>query len=86
MPSVLPGAMVRLKEDVPTLLLSCGNIGVVKNLWFTPVSACEIEFYLTKKRLRVRALLLLDEFEVIHPSVAREKLMRPQVNELSKGN
>lgn len=58
---------VRLICGLPTLWLGCGEIGVVKSLWLSPMLACEVEFHPNDKRSGVRALLFPEQFEVVKP-------------------
>jgi hypothetical protein len=69
------GDMVQLIHGLPTLWLSCGEVGVVKSLWLSPRLAYEVEFYPTNQRSGVRTLLFADELEAI--KLAGVELMRP---------
>ena len=49
-------SVVRLTNDVPTLWLSRGDVGVVKSVWLSPLDYYEVEFR-KPHRCCVRALL-----------------------------
>ena len=55
---------VRLRQDIPELLLNRGQIGVVRSTWFAPTVAYEVEFHPIGLDHQTRALLLAEQVEV----------------------
>lgn len=55
---------VRLRHDIPELMLSQGEVGVVRSTWFGPSTAYEVEFGVNEPAHRTRALLLAEQLEV----------------------
>ena len=55
---------VRLRTDIPELLLSRGEIGIVRSIWFAPSMAYEVEFRLKNDPTETRALLMAEQVEV----------------------
>lgn len=55
---------VRLKRDIPDLSLHCGDVGVVRSVWFAPSCAYEVEFEATESEFRARALLGDEQIEL----------------------
>lgn len=49
---------VRLRQDIPELSLSRGQVGVVRSTWFAPTVAYEVEFHKIGISQETRALLL----------------------------
>lgn len=58
---------VRLRQDIPELMLSRGEVGVVRSTWFSPTVAYEVEFSADSPAQRTRALLLAEQVEVEAP-------------------
>ena len=56
--------LVRLKQDVPELLLTRGEVGVVRSTWFAPTTAYEVEFHTIGCDLQTRALLRPEQVEL----------------------
>ncbi len=66
MPTVHVDAVVRLKEDVPTLGLRAGDKGVVVSVWLSPTGfSCEVEFRKSGGSPPVRTLLRAEQLEVV---------------------
>jgi hypothetical protein len=66
MPTAHIDAVVRLKEDVPTLYLQRGDQGVVVSIWLSPGDfLCEVEFRKPIQSQPVRTLLRAGQLEVI---------------------
>lgn len=66
MPSAHIDAVVRLKEDLPTLELRRGEQGVVVSVWLSPGDfLCEVEFSKPLQQPAVRALLHAGQLEVV---------------------
>ena len=59
--------VVRLTQDVPTLWLSRGEVGVVRSVWLAPANYYEVEFR-TPAKSAVRALLNAEMHEVVEPT------------------
>ncbi len=55
---------VRLRQDLPNLYLSRGEIGVVRSTWFAPDVAYEVEFHPVGLSHETRALLLAEQVEL----------------------
>lgn len=55
---------VRLTTSIPELSLSCGQVGVVRSLWFSPIIAYEVEFHPIGYEGQTRALLLSEQILV----------------------
>lgn len=55
---------VRLRQDIPELLLSRGMSGVVRSTWCAPLPAFEVEFKLDGHNYQTRALLMAEQVEV----------------------
>jgi hypothetical protein len=55
---------VRLTQDIPELLLHCGEIGVVRSTWFAPAMAYEVEFHPVGLSHETRALLQAEQVRV----------------------
>ena len=60
-----PYDRVRLTEDVPTLDLHHGDVGVVQSIWRTPTEFCEVEFDRPGETFGVRALVQAEHLEVV---------------------
>jgi hypothetical protein len=56
---------VRLTHAIPTLWLQRGDVGVVESIWHSSSDYCEVEFHERGESLRVRALVAVDDLEVI---------------------
>ena len=56
--------VVRLKQDVPELLLTRGEVGVVRSTWFAPTTAYEVEFHKIGRDQQTRALLRPEQVEL----------------------
>ncbi len=66
MPPAHIDAVVRLKEDLPTLSLRCGSEGVVVSVWLSPGDFLyEVEFPRSGESFGVRALLRAEQLEVV---------------------
>jgi hypothetical protein len=66
MPPAHIDAVVRLKEDVPTLELRRGDQGVVVSVWLSPGDfLCEVEFSDSGHGRPVRTLLRAGQLEVV---------------------
>jgi hypothetical protein len=66
MPFTHINALVRLKEDVPKLRLSCGCEGVVVSVWLLPGDFhYEVQFHRSDGSPAVRVLLRGEQLEVI---------------------
>ena len=65
MPPVHVDAVVRLKEDVPTHELCCGDKGVVVSVWLSSGFLCEVEFRKSATSPAVRALLRAEQLEIV---------------------
>ena len=61
---------VRLIHDVPEMLLSRGDIGVVRSTWFAPAVAYEVEFHPLGAKTDTRVLLRAEQVEVEENSTA----------------
>jgi hypothetical protein len=61
---------VRLIHDVPEMLLSRGDIGIVRSTWFAPAVAYEVEFHPLGAMTDTRVLLRAEQIEVDENSVA----------------
>ena len=55
---------VRLRQDLPNLYLSRGEVGVVRSTWFAPHIAYEVEFHPVGLSHETRALLLEEQVEL----------------------
>ena len=55
---------VRLRQDIPELSLSRGEVGVVRSTWFAPAVAYEVEFQRIGHDYQTRALLQPEQVEV----------------------
>lgn len=55
---------VRLRQDIPELLLARGEIGVVRGRWYEPVVAYEVEFHPVGVGQKMLALLKGDQLEM----------------------
>ena len=55
---------VRLTSSIPELSLSCGQVGIVRSLWFSPTVAYEVEFHEIGIDGQTRALLLNEQILV----------------------
>ena len=55
---------VRLRQDIPELSLSRGEVGVVRSTWFAPAVAYEVEFQRIGHDYQTRALLQAEQVEV----------------------
>jgi hypothetical protein len=55
---------VRLVHDVPEMLLSRGDVGVVRSTWFAPAVAYEVEFHPLGAKTDTRVLLRAEQVEV----------------------
>ena len=60
-----PDDRVRLTEDVPTLWLQHGEVGVVVGVRFAPDAAYEVEFHKACNGETLRALLFARQVEVV---------------------
>ena len=58
---------VRLRQDIPELSLSRGEVGVVRSTWFAPAVAYEVEFQRIGHDYQTRALLQAEQVEVDAP-------------------
>ena len=56
---------VRLMRAIPTLWLSCGEVGVVRSVWLSSPEFYEVEFHKPGDRFPVRALVRAQDLEVI---------------------
>ena len=65
---------VRLKQDVPELLLTRGEVGVVRSTWFAPTVAYEVEFHKIGHDYQTRALLLAEQVQVEEGSLLPSEL------------
>ena len=66
MPPAHIDAVVRLKEDVPTLGLRSGDQGVVVSVWLSPSGfSCEVEFPKSGGSPPVCTLLRSEQLEVV---------------------
>ena len=63
---------VRLRQDIPELSLSRGEIGVVRSTWFAPAVAYEVEFQRIGHDYQTRALLQPEQVEVDAPLLPDE--------------
>lgn len=67
-----PDDRVRLRQHIPELGLSQGQVGIVCSTWFSPAVAYEVEFGLAPcGGSVVRALLLAGQVERLNESGAR---------------
>ena len=66
-------ALVRLTQDVPSVWLGRGDIGVVKSVWLSPVDCYEVEFS-KPGQCAVRALLDAGVLEAVEPTPATATL------------
>lgn len=55
---------VRLRQDLPNLYLSRGEVGVVRSTWFAPHVAYEVEFHPVGLSHETRALLMAEQVEL----------------------
>jgi hypothetical protein len=55
---------VRLIHDVPEMLLSRGDVGIVRSTWFAPAVAYEVEFHPLGAQTDTRVLLRAEQVEV----------------------
>ena len=55
---------VRLRQDIPELSLSRGEVGVVRSTWFAPAVAYEVEFQRIGHDYQSRALLQAEQVEI----------------------
>lgn len=55
---------VRLRQDIPELLLSRGEVGVVRSTWCAPMVAYEVEFHPVGVGHQTRALLNPEQIEL----------------------
>jgi hypothetical protein len=55
---------VRLTADVPELSLRRGEVGVVRSMWFAPLSAFEVEFWPMGGVDSERVLLMPEQVEL----------------------
>jgi hypothetical protein len=56
--------VIRLRQDVPELALSRGDRGVVRSMWFAPLTRYEVEFECPSQSSNTRALLRPEQMEV----------------------
>jgi hypothetical protein len=62
---VMTGDRVRLSEDLPALELWQGDRGVVREAWYYPNVAFEVEFRMPGQDHLSRVLLFADQIELI---------------------
>ena len=62
--------LVRLKYDVPELLLTRGEVGVIRSTWFAPTTAYEVEFHQIGQDQQTRALLRAEQVELEEQALA----------------
>jgi hypothetical protein len=62
-PSIRVNERVHLMVDIPELGLHRGESGVVCSLWFSPVTAFEVEFLARDLNSAVRAVLRESQIE-----------------------
>jgi hypothetical protein len=55
--------IVRLRKDIPELMLTRGETGVVRSTWFAPTVAYEVEFCKEGVDYPPRALLMPEQVE-----------------------
>lgn len=55
---------VRLTEDIPELMLSRGEVGIVRSTWFSPSVAYEVEFHKVGQPHQTRTLLMPEQIQV----------------------
>ena len=55
---------VRLRQDIPELMLLRGMSGVVRSTWCAPWPAYEVEFKIDGNTYETRALLMAEQVEV----------------------
>lgn len=60
--------LVRLRQDVPELLLTRGKIGVVRSTWFSPAIAYDVEFHQIGRDEQTRVLLRPEQLEICEES------------------
>ena len=66
MPPAHIDAVIRLKEDLPTLGLRSGDQGVVVSVWLSPRGfSCEVEFPKSGGSAPLRTLLRAEQLEVV---------------------
>ena len=63
MGQILSKDCVRLSEDLPGLELQAGDVGVVREAWYYPNIAYEVEFAGGRRRSSLTVLLLDDQVE-----------------------
>lgn len=55
---------VILRQDIPELELTRGDMGVIRSIWCSPSEAYEVEFQPIGLDGQTRALLLADQIEL----------------------
>lgn len=55
---------VRLRQDIPELMLARGEVGVVRGTWRAPSVAYEVEFHPVGIGHQTRALLHAEQLEL----------------------
>jgi hypothetical protein len=65
--------VVRLTKGVPTLWLQCGEVGVIRSVWFTNPSFYEVQFRPSGHSCAMCALLRAEQLEVIEAAPGRQE-------------
>jgi hypothetical protein len=63
---------VELTSDLPEMSLHMGDQGVVCSAWFTPIPVYEFCFESRGVAFHVRALIVSNDFRVVHRSTGSE--------------
>jgi hypothetical protein len=53
--------VVQLANDLPELMLACGELGVVRSIWCAPARADEVEFHPAAASTPTRVLLMMEQ-------------------------
>jgi len=65
---IMSNDLVRLRDDLPALLLRRGDRGIVRSAWFYPHIAFEVEFRDAAPGCPERVLLLEDQVQIANES------------------
>jgi hypothetical protein len=60
-------AVVRLTDDIPTLWLNRGDVGVVRSIWLSPADYYEVEFR-KPGQCPMRTLVRGERLELVEPA------------------
>jgi hypothetical protein len=64
MEELLIDDVVRLRQDIPELALTCGDRGIIRSKWFAPLTRYEVEFTAPSQGSNTLALLRPEQMEI----------------------